>query len=140
MSLSLGKIFRFLTSLDVGYLSSSIEPTHGKGTSGNRSQAGKYGYHSKASKHSNHSHSGHTKNKESLDDLETSSSKGLVPGGYGRATTEVEGVIPMHDWKDSQVRQQEITHGGRRSSEAVSDIHPMGNEIRVTTRFEVRPE
>lgn len=132
MALSLGKIFRFLNSLDVGYLSSSIEPTHGKG-SVTRSYASKYGSSSKRSPHHTHIHT----KKESLGDQ--GSCTYLVPHDYGRTITEIEGAIPKDRTSDVSARQRELQARGS-SSEEMADLQPTGNEIRVTTRFEVRSE
>lgn len=132
MALSLGKIFRFLNSLDVGYLSSSIEPTHGKG-SVTHTHASKYGSRSNKSPHSTRLHT----KKESMSDQ--SSGKFLVPYDYGRTITEVEGAIPIERTSDVSAGQHELHIRGKNSAE-MPDMLPIGNEIRVTTRFEVRSE
>jgi len=126
MTLSLGKIFRFLNSLDVGYLSSSIGPQPGKGSAA-KSNAARYAYGSKDS--ANH----HTK-KESISDHD--SSKGLVPSGYGYSVTEVEGSIPLEKMQNVSVQEQQPTRGDS-LSETMPDTE---NVIRVTTRFEVTHE
>ena len=88
VSLSLGRIFRFLAALDVGYLASSIEPTTGKGSK-NRSQAGRYGYgYGKPSKGTFQS-SRHSQ-KRSISDQD--SSKGLVPD---REWSRLDAEIPL---------------------------------------------
>ena len=128
VALSLGKIFRFLTFLDVGYLSSAIEPTYGKGTM-NRSRAGKYGYNSKVSNHSAHNHI--KKKKKSISDHD--SSKNLVPGDYGKTIIEADGGIPMG-------RMNGGPHGRTHNRGTVPGRQPNGNEIMVTTQYEIRSE
>lgn len=127
VSLALGKIFHFLTSLDVGYLSSAIEPTHGKGGTVSRSRAGKYGFGSKVSNNSG-LHQQRSKAKSFSDQ---DSSKNLVPSNYGVVTAEVEGV-PMGK-VNGNVSQQ-----ASRNSE--SGRRPAGNEIVVTRQYEIRTE
>lgn len=146
MALSMGKIFRFLNSLDVGYLSSSIEPTQGKGFT-KSSRAAHYGY-SKSSKTSNSDHRRTRDDPTKGSVSEHGSSRGLVPDTYGHTITEVEGaVIPLmgtnEDTPTGQQQQQDSIYNNtnghtRQPSESTS--HPAGNEIRVTRQFEVRNE
>ena len=126
VALALGKLLRFLNFLDVGYLSSAIEPTHGKGTI-HKTGKSKYGYNSK--KGNDTANSRHVKSKSSIDDHD--SSKDLVPKSYGRTVTEVGRVspIPMQGMRsESDAKPHDMRHGASQ------------DEIRVTTQYEVRHE
>jgi len=79
VTLSLGKIFRFLNALDVGYLSSAIEPPSRKGTQKT------YGISSLRSK-----------TTQAKVPSRSDSSKHLVPSDYGRTTTRVE-AVPLEE-------------------------------------------
>ena len=133
VALSLGKIFRFLSFLDVGYLSSAIEPTHGKGTA-NRSRAGKYGYNSKISH--NHSANNHAK-KPSISDHD--SSKNLVPDDYGQATVDAVPMGRMNGGVQPE-RQYRPGHASEQNRGSGSGRQPTSNEIMVTQEYEIRSE
>lgn len=123
VSLSLGRIFRFLAALDVGYLASSIEPTTGKGSK-NRSQAGKYGYgYGKASKATFQS-SRHSQ-KRSISDHD--SSKGLVPD---REWSRLDGEIPLE-------QQNSNTYIRALRTPKTGPSEPDDGGIRVTKEIEV---
>ena len=131
-ALSLGKIFQFLNLLDVGYLSSAIEPMHGKGTV-NQSHAGTHRYVSKLSNHSSHHHA----SKPSISDHD--SSKHLVPVGYGQTNTEVEGSIPLQKIDDAPSEQPRL-HSRSHNEGNMQERQPNGNVITITRGFEVRSE
>ena len=134
VALALGKVFHFLNFLNVGYLSSSIEPTHGKGTQ-NKSRAAQYGFNSKVSNHSGNHRTRGTKN-QSISDHD--SSKDLVPSNYGQVSAEIEGAgaVPMgrmYNGNGSPAGQQTPQRPN-------SHRQPTRNEIVVTTQYEIRNE
>ncbi|KAK5084758.1 hypothetical protein LTR05_005836 [Lithohypha guttulata] len=121
VSLSLGRIFRFLAALDVGYLASSIEPTTAKG-SRSRSQTARYGTYGKASKNQ----ISQLSQKRSISDHE--SSKGLV---LGREWNRLDGDIPLES-------QQSNTQISAQWTPKSADAATIGErEIRVTKTIEV---